>query len=105
NGNALQIDAKTSPANYGGPMIDIEGRVMGLIVPLAGAGEEMAGLEWYDSGIGFAVTRDSIERVIKRLMNGESLEPGKIGITIGDAPDLRSEEHTSELQSLAYLVC
>src|SRR5262249_5786318 len=66
NGNALQIDAKTSPANYGGPVTDIEGRVMGMIVPLAGAGEEMAGLEWYDSGIGFAVTRDSIDRVIKR---------------------------------------
>ena len=89
NGNAVQTDARTSPVNYGGPLIDLQGRVLGLIVPLAGAGGEMAGLEWYDSGIGFAVTRESIERVVMRLMRGESIEAGRMGVTIADAEDGR----------------
>ena len=54
-GRALQIDAYTSPANYGGPVVDVHGRVLGMAVPLSPAGRN-AGVEWYDSGIGFAVT-------------------------------------------------
>ncbi|HLQ38778.1 MAG TPA: trypsin-like peptidase domain-containing protein, partial [Planctomycetota bacterium] len=52
-GRALQIDAYTSPANYGGPVVDVLGRVLGIAVPLSPAGRD-AGVEWYDSGIGFA---------------------------------------------------
>ena len=34
-GKALQTDAPTSPNNYGGPLVDVRGRVMGVIVPLS----------------------------------------------------------------------
>ncbi|MCI0356859.1 MAG: S1C family serine protease, partial [Planctomycetaceae bacterium] len=56
SGRAVQTDVNLSPANYGGPLIDLEGRVVGICAPLSphGAGEA-AGAEWYDSGIGFAV--------------------------------------------------
>ena len=55
-GKAVQTDAKVSPSNYGGPLIDIQGRVIGILVPLSPQQEgEFAGTEWYDSGIGFAV--------------------------------------------------
>ncbi len=55
-GKAVQTDAKVSPSNYGGPLIDIRGRVIGVLVPLSPQQEgEFAGAEWYDSGIGFAV--------------------------------------------------
>src|SRR5205085_6749092 len=53
---AIQTDAKVSPVNYGGPIIDIAGRVQGIILPASPTGQdETAGFEWYDSGIGFAV--------------------------------------------------
>ena len=32
---AIQTDAKISPSNYGGPLIDIHGRVLGVLVPLS----------------------------------------------------------------------
>ncbi len=82
NGNAVQTDAKTSPANYGGPLLDIEGRVIGVIVPMAGAGGVLAGTQWYDSGIGFAVPKDRIDAVLDRLRAGEVIERGKIGVVL-----------------------
>ncbi len=55
-GRAIQTDARISPTNYGGPLIDIRGRVLGVLAPLSPQQQgEVAGAEWYDSGIGFAV--------------------------------------------------
>jgi len=82
NGLAVQTDAKNSPVNYGGPLIDIEGRVIGLIVPMAGAGGQLEGVAWYDSGIGFAVYKDKVDAVLSRLLAGEIIEPGKIGVLL-----------------------
>jgi len=80
-GRSVQTDASISPANYGGPLIDIEGRVIGILAPLPAdtAGMNL-GTELYDSGIGFAVPYDDILRVLPRLKNGETLAPGVIGI-------------------------
>ncbi len=33
-GRAIQTDANISPANYGGPLIDIDGRMLGICVPI-----------------------------------------------------------------------
>lgn len=89
NGNAVQTDAKISPVNYGGPLIDIDGRVLGLLVPMAGSGGELAGAAWYDGGIGFAIHADKIDFVRDRLVAGETIEPGKIGILLEpDEPSL-----------------
>ncbi|MEI8317703.1 MAG: trypsin-like peptidase domain-containing protein [Planctomycetia bacterium] len=80
-GRAVQTDASVSPANYGGPLVDIEGRVIGVLAPLpAEAAGMMAGTELYDSGIGFAVPLEDILRVLPRLQAGETLSPGIIGI-------------------------
>lgn len=82
-GIAIQTDAKTSPINYGGPLVDIEGRVMGLIVPIAGAGGgALAGVGWYDGGIGFAIPRPPINAVLARLRAGQTIEPGKVGVVL-----------------------
>ncbi|MFQ5429932.1 MAG: S1C family serine protease [Phycisphaerae bacterium] len=82
NGNAVQTDAKVSPVSYGGPLIDMEGRVIGLLVPMAGAGGALAGAEWYDSGIGFAIHREKVDFVADRLAAGETIQSGKIGIRL-----------------------
>lgn len=78
-GRALQIDAYTSPANYGGPVIDVSGRVLGIAVPLSPAGRN-AGVEWYDSGIGFAVTIADIQPLLARMRQGQILQRGWLGV-------------------------
>lgn len=80
-GRALQIDAYTSPANYGGPVIDIGGRVLGISVPLSPAGRN-AGIEWYDSGIGFATTLADIRPLLERMQRGEILQRGWLGVKL-----------------------
>jgi serine protease Do len=80
-GKAIQTDAKVSPVNYGGPLIDIEGKVMGVLVPISPRGtSETAGVEWYDSGIGFAIPLEHIYERLERLKKGKDLLPGLAGI-------------------------
>lgn len=80
-GKAVQTDAKVSPANYGGPLIDLAGRIIGVLVPLSPMTEgQTAGYEWYDSGIGFAVPIEDIINVLPRLKEGKDLKRGLIGI-------------------------
>jgi serine protease Do len=81
-GRAVQTDAAVSPANYGGPLLDVAGRVIGILAPLpadtAGMNE---GTELYDAGIGFAVPLEDVLSVLPRLQKGEALAPGLLGIT------------------------
>ncbi|MBM3975183.1 MAG: PDZ domain-containing protein [Planctomycetes bacterium] len=78
-GRALQIDAGTSPANYGGPVVDVQGRVLGIAVPLSPSGRN-AGVEWYDSGVGFAATIADIAPLLARMQQGEALQRGWLGV-------------------------
>lgn len=82
-GKAIQTDAAVSPNNYGGPLVDLHGRILGVLAPLSPkATGQMAGMEWYDSGIGFAVPMADILKVLPRLKKGENLYPGLAGITL-----------------------
>lgn len=83
---AVQTDAKISPSNYGGPLIDIRGRVFGVLVPLSaqaqGERPELAGAELYDSGIGFAVPLVDILPRLERLKQGRDLHAGLLGVSL-----------------------
>jgi S1-C subfamily serine protease len=86
-GKAIQTDAKISPINYGGPLVDIEGRIQGIIIPASPNGEDItAGIEWYDSGIGFAVPMEDVNSVLPRLKVGKDLQKGLMGIAV-KSPD------------------
>ncbi len=80
-GRAIQTDAAISPVNYGGPLLNIEGRVIGVIAPLPAETAGMStGTELYDSGVGFAIPIHDIIPLIPRLKKGEMLKPGLLGI-------------------------
>lgn len=86
-GKAIQTDAKTSPVNYGGALVDVEGKVLGVIAPLSPQGNgETAGVEWYDGGIGFAIPLEDVYASLDRLKQGKDLLPGLLGITFAGGP-------------------
>ena len=110
-GKAIQTDAKISPSNYGGPLIDIQGRVLGVLVPLSpqskaqeAAGGEVAGAEWYNSGIGFAVPLAEINERLDTLKAGKDLYAGLMGVSLkpGDIYSLPAEIAASQPGSPAY---
>ena len=83
SGRAEQTDANISPANYGGPLIDIEGRVLGICVPLNPKSQDAgAGVEWYDSGIGFAIPLDGADRFIAAMKEGRTVLPARLGVQV-----------------------
>ena len=86
SGKAVQTDANISPANYGGPLLDVDGRVIGVCVPLSPREQGTAGgAAWYDSGIGFAIPTAGLEPIVEQLRQGKVLRPGRLGIQPGRA--------------------
>ncbi|AWM38555.1 Putative serine protease HtrA [Gemmata obscuriglobus] len=86
-GKAIQTDAKASPVNYGGPLVSVDGRVYGVVVPASSRAEgETAGVDVYDGGIGFAVPLEDVLKVLPKLQQGTGEKPvvlrrGLLGIT------------------------
>ena len=81
-GNAIQTDANLSPVNYGGPLIDSQGRVLGICVPMAQRPGELAGIELYDSGIGFAIPSWRVAELVADLQQGKSFHRGWLGMQV-----------------------
>ncbi|MDR2755261.1 MAG: S1C family serine protease [Planctomycetaceae bacterium] len=82
-GKALQTDAAVSPNNYGGLLIDRQGKLLGLLVPLSMMSNELtAGVEMYDAGVGMAIPFEDIQQktVLEQLKNGNDLKLGFTGI-------------------------
>lgn len=99
-GRAIQTDAKISPVNYGGPIVSIDGKVQGILVPLSTRGKgETAGVEWYDSGIGFAVPMEDVMAAVARLKSGRDLFPGLMGISFKGAGLLGGEPVIDRVRS------
>ncbi len=84
---AIQSDAKISPQNYGGPLIDLQGKALGIITPLdPGIATEGEVEQWYDSGIGFAVPAQDVMERLPLYRQGNDVYPGRLGIR-PNAPD------------------
>ncbi|GLS01959.1 serine protease [Brevundimonas denitrificans] len=75
----LQIDAAINRGNSGGPTFDIYGRVIGvnsaIISPNAAGGSV---------GIGFAIPASVAKPITDRLMRGETIQRGYLGVIIGN---------------------
>ena len=94
-GRAIQVDASTNPANYGGPLIDVQGRLMGIVTPITPAGTR-AGVTLFDSGIAFAVPIGDVLKQLPKLKAGETIQSAFLGITF----DLRKLAGGALVQSV-----
>jgi serine protease Do len=89
-GRAVQTDANISPANYGGPLVDLEGRVIGICAPLVPPSHARdattEGLEWHDTGIGFAVPIKHAGRWIAAMKEGRTVKRVTLGARVSQPP-------------------
>lgn len=92
-GLALQTDARVSSAFYGGPLVDLRGRVLGIIVPMVPDGGAEDDTAWYDSGIAFAIPSAALIRRLPGLIRGEDVRRGLVGIVAKESdPYVESTE-------------
>jgi S1-C subfamily serine protease len=81
--NVIQTDAAINPGNSGGPLLDAEGRVIGINSQIATGGSQGS------VGIGFAVPIDTLKGLLPTLKRGEEVERAYLGIEmIGVTEDL-----------------
>ena len=79
----LQIDAAINRGNSGGPTFDIYGRVIGVNTAIYSPSGGSV-------GIGFAIPAKTAKEITDRLMRGEKIERGYLGVQIGDLmPDVK----------------
>jgi S1-C subfamily serine protease len=81
--NVIQTDAAINPGNSGGPLLDAQGRVIGINSQIATGGSQGS------VGIGFAVPIDTVKGLLPTLKQGEEIERAYIGIEmIGVTEDI-----------------
>jgi S1-C subfamily serine protease len=85
----LQTDAPVNPGDSGGPLLDANGRVIGVLAqiesPVLGS-----------VGVGFAIPSDSVATVLPKLLVGQTIPHAWLGVT-GDTitPALAQSLHLS----------
>jgi S1-C subfamily serine protease len=76
---ALQTDAAINPGNSGGPLLDAQGRVIGVNSQIASSSRQ-------SSGVGFAVAVDTVKEVVPQLIKGGDIERAYLGVSSIEEP-------------------
>jgi S1-C subfamily serine protease len=71
----IQTDAAINPGNSGGPLIDAEGRVIGVNSQIRTAGGEGS------VGLGFAVPVDTVKEVVRAIREEGGVDTPYVGLT------------------------
>ncbi|MBB6173283.1 putative serine protease PepD [Nocardiopsis mwathae] len=79
--NALQTDAAINPGNSGGPLVDAQGRVIGVNSAIATMGA-MPGEQSGSIGLGFAIPSSQTERVVNELIENGDIRQAVIGAVL-----------------------
>jgi S1-C subfamily serine protease len=70
--DSVQTDAAINPGNSGGPLVDGEGRVVGV------------NSQGRAAGVGFAVSSTTMRRVLPQLIEDGRAETAYLGVSLGD---------------------
>jgi putative serine protease PepD len=77
---AIQTDAAINPGNSGGPLLDGQGRVVGI-------NSQIASSSGGNEGIGYAVPIETAKEVADSLIAGRAIERPFLGVQLAEAED------------------
>jgi putative serine protease PepD len=72
----IQTDAPINPGNSGGPLLDVKARVIGVNSQIETTGRTGNG----NVGIGFAVPSNTVQQVVPRLKQGQTIDRPYLGV-------------------------
>ncbi|NVI91440.1 S1C family serine protease, partial [Actinomadura sp. BRA 177] len=95
--NAIQTDAAINPGNSGGPLVDANGRVIGINTAIATLGGQSLGGEQRSGsiGLGFAIPINQGKRVAEEIIRSGTVRQAKLGVF----PDPRYQDGGAKIMS------
>jgi putative serine protease PepD len=86
--SVIQTDAAINPGNSGGALLDTDGKVIGINVAIASAGEGSAtGGQSGSIGVGFAIPSNVAQRVANDLIKNGKATHGLLGASVADVTE------------------
>ena len=76
--DSIQTDAAINHGNSGGPLLDLQGRVIGVNAQIA---SESGG----NDGVGFAIPAETVEAVVAQLVDDGTVEHAYLGVSVTEA--------------------
>jgi S1-C subfamily serine protease len=96
--DVIQTDAAINPGNSGGPLLDADGRVIGINSQIATGGAGAGSV-----GIGFAVPVDTAKKLLPELRKGGEIERAYLGIEMTDVTETLADDLNLPVQDGALI--
>ena len=77
---SIQTDAAINHGNSGGPLLDLQGRVIGVNAQIA---SESGGSD----GVGFAIPSNTVESIVEQLVDGGAVRHAYLGVAVGESDE------------------
>ena len=97
----LQTDAAINPGSSGGPLVDLEGKVIGINTAIASTSGN-------NTGVSFSIPMNRIRRVSRELLRTGTVARGYLGLQVANSFDaatarkLGLQKHEGAMVELVY---